>query len=417
MGVFLNAIVFPQQDRDTIQSALDHLDHNLVLQSQLDSAQFHWSEQERGTLLLLGDCCPYGQLPQELSRQLSRTAMLCYIYDDDFWGYELYHNGNWVDTFWTVPGYFRPADPKLLCHSQDERAQLLARHFSVDPADIREYLVPWSQTDLDGGGQLAYPGDASTRGDCWQLGDFLHRLGDWDQGALDPAPESGSAVAAPAVPNISASNMPPDSAWTAPVRRPEPAWEAVDIGKCLPALSAVRMICTPGQPVQERGAQDLDVPALEDLLERFYTGQLAQLELDFTLQGEGIYVKRLKKKVYQPSRLTLELIQEDGRYACVCFDDREFYVYWLIAGRDAYFHEDCKEHKMTALAGRAIPNYLVLPSSQAIRRELPILLSHLHRKEEVFSCLSRMGVWCNEYHYRNQKKHQQLRETWCLSSN
>ena len=416
MGVFLNVIVFPQQSRAAVQSALDRLAPSLVLQSQLDPAQFHWSQQERGTVLLLGDCCPYEQLPQELSRQLDGTAMLCYIYDDDFWGYELYDKGSWVDTFWTVPDYFQPVDPKLLCHAQEEHAQLLAQHFSVDPADIREYLVPWAREDLDGEGHLAYPGDASTRGDCWQLGDFLHRLGNWTDGVLAPDLDPNGIPLPPECSNLPASNTVPDSVWTPPPPRPEPVWEELDLGKCLPFLSSVRLICAPGQPVQERGTQDLDTPALEKLLERFYSGQLAQLELDFTLQGEGVYVKRLKKKVYQPSRLTLDLIQDGGRYLCVCFDDREFYVYWLIADQEVYLNQECDEHNMTSLSGRTIQEYLVHRSPQAIRRELPILLSHLHRKEEVFSCLSRMGVWGNEYHYRNQKKHQQLREVWCLSS-
>lgn len=414
MGVFLNAIVFPRQNQSAVQSALSRLSPSLVLQSQLDPAQFRWGEQERGTFLLLGDCCPYEQLPQELSRQLDEAVMLCYIYDDDFWGYELYCKGDWVDTFWTVADYFKPVDPRLLCHSQEEHAQLLAQYFSVDPADIREYFVPWARADLDGDGLLAYPGDASPRGDCWQLGDFLHRLGRWSDGVLDPDPDPHGTPAPPVSAGPSSGAV-PDSPWTPPAPRPEPVWEELDLGKCLPFLSAVRLRA-PGQPVQAHGRQTLNAPMLEQLLEQFYAGRLAQLELDFTLQGEGVYVKRLKKTVYQPYHLTLELIQDSGRYLCVCFDDQALYTYWLIADRAVYFDQECEEHAMTTLAGRTIAEYLVHDGPEVIRRELPILLSHLHRKDEVFSCLSRMGVWRNEYHFRNQKKHQQLREAWCLSS-
>lgn len=419
MGVFLNVLICPKQGRNAVQRVLDGLDPALMLQSQLDPAQFQWLEQERGTLLQLGDCLPYEQLPQAVSRGLDGTAMLCYIYDDDFWGYELYHRGEWVDTFWTVPDCFQPVDPRLLRHSQEERARLLARHFQAEAAEVREYLVPWTQADLDGDGELAYPGDASPRGDCWQLGDFLHRLGNWDMGELEADQEPEPDQELEPDPPLGTNGPDPGNrifypVWTPPAPQPEPRWEELKIEKCLPQLTGVRLRPS-GGPEAAVDIPSLDGPALEGLLEDFYAGRLAQLELDFTLQGEGVYVKRLKKKVYQPFHLTLELLREGGRCLCVCFDDQKFYVYWLIADRGGYFDQECEEHEMTTLAGRRVEAYLVHHGPQAIRQELPILLSHLHRREEVFNCISRMGVWRNEYHYRDKKKHQQLREQWCLS--
>lgn len=207
---------------------------------------------------------------------------------------------------------------------------------------------------------------------------------------------------------------------------PEAAWDGADISRCLPRLAAVRLVEAPKKGLfallqgrkapraEELDRVGLDGAALERLLERFYAGELAQLELDFTIQGKEVYVKRLKKMVSQPCRLTVELVQEAGRYVCVCFEDQALYVYWLIADREVYFHEDCGEHRMTTLAGRPVECYLVHSGPQRVREEVPLLLSNLGRQKEVFDCIARMGVWRNEYHYRNQKKHQELRQAWCL---
>lgn len=425
MGVFLNLMIVPGRSRAQVQAALGQMDRRTAEQYRLEPDGLQWNEQERGTLVLLEDSCAYEGLPQVLSRQMEHTAMLCYIYDDDFWGYDLYHRGEWIDTFWTVPDCFQPEDPRLSLHSPRQRAELLGQYLSADPEAVLNYLTPWTRTELDGEGLLAYPGDACTRGDCWQLGDFLRRLGNWTEGVLDP-PVPGTTAEPPQNPGWKSGEELPNRPYVPPSPPPEAVWEPVDVGKCLPRLAAVRLLEAPGKGLRAllRGKKEprakalegakVDVSALERLLERFYAGELAQLELDFTIQGKEVYVKRLKKMVSQPCRLTVELVQEAGRYVCVCFDDQALYVYWLIADREVYFHEDCKEHKTTALAGRPIECYLVHSSPQRVREEVPLLLSNLGRQKEVFDCISRMGVWSNEYHYRNQKKHQELRRQWCL---
>ena len=207
-------------------------------------------------------------------------------------------------------------------------------------------------------------------------------------------------------------------------------WDEADTFRCLPQLSRAVKLPVPTAGVlgffqrlfrPERGRPvDVDVSALtpagfSELLTQFYAGKLAHLELEFTLQGEGVYVKRLKKTVYQPYALTVELVHEKGRFVCVGLDGGTVSVYYLIADKDVYFHEECDEHTFTTLAGRELPAYLVHETPAAIREELPFLFRNLERADNVFSCLARMGVWsCDSGVLSDPKVLEAARRKWTV---
>lgn len=48
----------------------------------------------------------FEELAAELSKEANGTVLLCYIYDDDFWGYSLYDKGQEKDVFCPIPDYF-----------------------------------------------------------------------------------------------------------------------------------------------------------------------------------------------------------------------------------------------------------------------------------------------------------------------
>lgn len=426
MGVFFYQLVLPGQGRERTELVMGGLDPELLSKCHLDPGTYRWADHNRGTSVLFNDSAiPYDALPQAVSGALDGTALLCYIYDDDFWGYELYHKGDCLDIFQTVPDCLGEPDPRVLRHTPEQRAGLLARYFELEPERVLPYLTFWTQADLDSEqGVFACPGDENCRGDCWQLADFLRRLGCWQDW---PEPETKPQVKQPEpATSKSGTDDAPPPAGSAPFRPREPVlFHATDLSRCLPLLKAVRLLpaprrrllgLLPPKPVQmeEHAPDTLDAAALERALEDFFSGKTSRLELDMELPGKGIFVKRLKKMVSQPIRFTVELVQEGGRFLCLCLDDEDQYLYWLIADRQVYYHEDSEDHKMTTLAGRSVEEYLVHSSPGLMRQEVFLMLSNLDRKDEVFNCLGRMGVWSNEWHYRNKKKHQEMRQCWCF---
>ncbi len=86
---------------------------------------------------------------------------------------------------------------------------------------------------------------------------------------------------------------------------------------------------TPGQVVQ--------------LMDQTLDGQYVYFAMDFQFQGEGEYVKRLKKTVYRPFHSTLVLHQGSGNLACLFFAGDSMCCYMLIGNYKAYFETDISE--------------------------------------------------------------------------
>lgn len=440
MTTTLNLLIIPHQRRRRVQTELEHMSSSQLGYLQLDLSRLKWGDRREGVLIDLGSCPAGETLPRILSGRLDCPVLEAYIGDDAWWGYYLCYKGSVMDSFRTVGG-----GPDETPQRHNAR---LSQHFTAGREDLLEFLVPWTEENA---GVPANPFDVHPRGDCRQLEDFLKELAPWTWGLLAPgALEEGASLEPPAAPVSVSAATPASGGETAPEGStgkfartvqsdgtPGPEWDANDMGRCLPLLSAVRLKQAPKTgilagilaffarllgrsapaQVQEVDPKTLDTQGLEGLLEQFYSKKLEQLELEFAIPGETTYVKRLGKRVAgPPTRLSMELVQEKGRFVCVGFDDKELYLYWLIADKNAYFNVESDELPKTTLAGRTVDCYLVHSKPALIRRELAMVLSNLGWHGGVFDCLNRMGVWSNEYHYRNKQKHQQLREAWCLGA-
>ena len=109
--------------------------------------------------------------------------MQLYLYDDDFWGYFCCENGELLDEFNPMPDYFEEA-------SEEERQRvagnsaLIAERFQVPEAEVAGYLKAWPEDILDADEtEKAYESDEFSQGDCWQMADFMAKLGypyDWE---------------------------------------------------------------------------------------------------------------------------------------------------------------------------------------------------------------------------------------------
>lgn len=195
MGLFLYVLLFPGGKEETCRAALErkieNSDHNIRPE------QCQWHMYPKGPAVQLNDGAVGLDYAEPLSRVLSRPVLLTYIYDDDFWGYELWHKGKELDRFASLPDYFGKGSPP----DKPGDAELVARLFGAEPERIARYLTPWPPEEpVD---EYACEGDVSAIGDSWQMADFLGALGfDYDL-LCPPEPE----------PEPSQSVPPPESGW------------------------------------------------------------------------------------------------------------------------------------------------------------------------------------------------------------
>jgi hypothetical protein len=125
---------------------------------------------------------------KQLSKVLGVPVISLHIHDGDLWIYVLYRDGDEVDQFNPIPDYWS-ADP-----SPEERsswagdASAVAENWDgVDAASIERYLITWDLDDDNPG--KAYEADEYPIGDCWQVTDFMQKLG-----LTYPVDDQGRAV-------------------------------------------------------------------------------------------------------------------------------------------------------------------------------------------------------------------------------
>lgn len=139
------------------------------------------------TLVLLEDSSkcsvlyPWGFLgwdeaSQHLSAQLNVPVFSFHIHDGDLWTFVLFDKGEQVAQFNPLPEYW---DDRI---SAEERtlwsgdADAVASHVpGLSAAAIKLYFKHWDFEDMNPG--RAYPSDRFAYRDCWQLCDFMEKLG------------------------------------------------------------------------------------------------------------------------------------------------------------------------------------------------------------------------------------------------
>ena len=188
MGLFLHVILFPGGDEAACRAALAREAEDSELSVNPEACC--WHEYKKGPAVQLSDYANGWETAERLSDGMDGPVLLAYIYDDDFWGYDLWQKGRELDQFATVHDYFDENQPP---HKAGD-AKIVGGCFGVEPRKLERYLVPWEEDMMD---QYAYGGDRYFIGDSWQMADFLRALG-FDYDPLCP-PET--------------EEKEPDSAW------------------------------------------------------------------------------------------------------------------------------------------------------------------------------------------------------------
>ena len=175
MGVFLQTALFPGCAESIAREAVETAAKNSAF--QIDPQTFRYAQSYEGTQVLMeGDCLGFAALARALSDLSENPVMLLYIYDGDFWGYDFY-GGKEEDHFRTRPDAFGPVSPREKQRLSGNPAALSGWLPTWDTEMMGRYLVHWSDLDEDEMEETACPGDQFPYGDCWQMTDFMARLG------------------------------------------------------------------------------------------------------------------------------------------------------------------------------------------------------------------------------------------------
>lgn len=130
----------------------------------------------RITVLYPGEFMAWDKASAHLSRSLGVPVFSFHIHDEDLWIYTLFAEGEEVDHFIPIPDYWFDDLPDEEREFWAGNAEAVARHWpGVEPKDIENYLVTWDldQEEPD----KAYDDDEFDYHDCWQVVDFMRKLG------------------------------------------------------------------------------------------------------------------------------------------------------------------------------------------------------------------------------------------------
>lgn len=168
MGVFLQTAMIQEGNTEKVRAVLRNIAGNNSEMNILPE-ECEYRNAENGTLLILNEhAAGYDILAEALSAELHLPVMLLYIYDDDEWGYYYYDNGEKLDLFSVYPSEE--------AGDMSGNPDLIARKFGVAVRDIIHYYKEWTD-DLIESEEAAYEEDSFAYGDCWQMTDFMRKLG------------------------------------------------------------------------------------------------------------------------------------------------------------------------------------------------------------------------------------------------
>lgn len=405
MGVFWHVAVFKKQDKINMQDIITQLveDGN---EFEIVPEECSFYDCEAGTVLCLNDfCLAFDGVAKALSQRMKGPVLVCDIYDDDFWDYYLYENGIELDKFMTVPDCLEEI-PDEEWEQWRGNAELLAEEFGCEPESLSEFIRFWGEDE----------------GDVWEVVDFLEALGFefpeeggnlgeecldsadmggtvgefWEEDTDEPeslydtggnyweeSDDAGSGATQIAGGTRWFSYMEPDDE--------ENPVDLVEEVKVDPELIAWVRICKEGVTQQFSGS-GITSEWVVQLMDETLNGQYTYFAVDFLLQGEGVYVKRLKKKVYRPFHSTLVLHQGSGKLACLFFAGDSLSCYELIGNFHAYCDVDMQDLQGIRVGNAILAEHAVLYERSGIDRALKMLFSDLESADKRLKESSRWSA-------------------------
>jgi hypothetical protein len=128
------------------------------------------------TVMYPGNFFGWDKASKHLSKSLGVPVVSLHIHDGDLWMYVLYRDGEGIDQYNPIPDYWSDSLSPEERFSWAGDASVVADNWEgVDVSSIDRYLVTWDLDDDEPG--KAYEEDEYPIGDCWQILDFMGKLG------------------------------------------------------------------------------------------------------------------------------------------------------------------------------------------------------------------------------------------------
>lgn len=168
MGLFLQmgAVAAPTEDtKDALKRMASGLSFELVPGNDGKTLAV-FPEYADG----VSDAC------QKLSGALHCPVFYLHVHDGDLWLYDLFDRGQEADHFNTAPDYWGEVSTEERSKWQGNSEVIAHVWPEIEEKDVRRYLVDHSQDGFDPDAK-AYPTDEFPYWDCWQVSDFMAKLG------------------------------------------------------------------------------------------------------------------------------------------------------------------------------------------------------------------------------------------------
>ncbi len=178
MGLFLHTAITRHKDlskvREIISEAAEAYKDNIE-EFQVKEENCRYTEYNNGITITFHKGIPSPEFLAAFSLKTDSPLLFLYIYVGDYWGYTLYDKGKEIDDFSTMPDYFIRSYDKI--QNSAEHAARIAECFGVNKDAIKNYLIAWTDERMYNEEAKAYFDDRTSYGDCWQMTDFMEKLG------------------------------------------------------------------------------------------------------------------------------------------------------------------------------------------------------------------------------------------------
>lgn len=158
--------------------------------------------------------------------------------------------------------------------------------------------------------------------------------------------------------------------------------------------------------------EHLSESAFSDFWHKIWTKKFDRVELIYQILQQKVYHPKTKQEVPIYSQRKIILLQENGSYVLICFDDSCKTMYSLIADVHTYQTVDTKELTYSEIQGIAIKDYIIHQDTVYIRQKVKRLLDSMENPTSVRNELDQWMVWSWDICTSLPKKYQKLKQTY-----